>query len=149
MDGRTLLLTGVAATVASQAGANTGETIKVLKSPTCGCCTGWVEHMRQAGFEVDVRDVDQDELWALKDRLQITSDLSGCHTATIGDYFVEGHVPASDVERLLAERPVGRGLTVPGMPMSAPGMGGPGSGDSYDTLLVGLDGATSVFASHS
>ena len=90
-----------------------------------------------------------DTLYALKDKLQITQQLAGCHTATIGDYFVEGHVPAADIERLLAERPVARGLTVPGMPMSSPGMGGPGAGDAYDVLLVGLDGTASVFASHS
>jgi len=148
MNRRGFLLTSAAAAIGTPAAAS-GDTIKVLKSPTCGCCAGWVEHVRQAGFQVEVRDVDQDELWALKDRLQITSDLSACHTATIGDYFVEGHVPASDIERLLAERPTARGLTVPGMPMSAFGMGGPGAGGAYDTLLIGLDGATSIFASHS
>jgi hypothetical protein len=67
----------------------------------------------------------------------------------VGDYFIEGHVPAADIMRLLAEQPVARGLTVPGMPMSSPGMGGPGAGDTFDTLLVGSDGVTSVFASHS
>jgi hypothetical protein len=108
-----------------------------------------VEHVRQAGFAVEAENVDQDALYAFKDRLQIAPDLAGCHTAVVGDYFIEGHVPASDIERLLAERPSARGLTVPGMPMSSPGMGGPGAGDTFDTLLVGSDGSTSVFASHS
>ena len=67
----------------------------------------------------------------------------------VGDYFIEGHVPAEDIARLLSEQPAARGLSVPGMPMSSPGMGGPGAGDTFDTLLVGPEGATSVFASHS
>ena len=149
MKRRTFLLSGAALVLTRPALADISPVIKVLKSPTCGCCTAWVEHVRKAGFSVDAQDVDQDALYALKDRLQIASELSGCHTAIIGDYFIEGHVPASDIERLLAERPMARGLTVPGMPMSSPGMGGPGAGDTFDTLLVGPDGSTSVFASHS
>ena len=149
MDRRAFLLTSLATTIASQAVANTTETIKVVKTPTCGCCTGWVDHVRQAGFQVEAQDVDQDALYALKDKLQISQELAGCHTAVVGDYFIEGHVPAEDIARLLAEQPAARGLSVPGMPMSSPGMGGPGAGDAFDTLLVGFDGATSVFASHS
>ena len=149
MKRRTFLLSGAALVLTRPALADISPVIKVLKSPTCGCCTAWVEHVRKAGFSVDAQDVDQDALYALKDRLHIASELSGCHTAIIGDYFIEGHVPASDIERLLAERPMARGLTVPGMPMSSPGMGGPGAGDTFDTLLVGPDGSTSVFASHS
>lgn len=129
--------------------ANTSPVIQVLKTPTCGCCSAWVEHVRQSGFAVEAQNVDQDALYAFKARLQIAPDLAGCHTAVVGDYFIEGHVPASDITRLLAERPDARGVTVPGMPMSSPGMGGPGAGDSFDTLLVGSDGSTSVFASHS
>ena len=146
---RTFLLTGAAATIALPAMADTAPAIKVVKSPTCGCCTAWVDHVRQAGFQVEVQDVEQDALYALKDRLQIAPELAGCHTAVVGDYFIEGHVPAEDIAWLLAEQPAARGLTVPGMPMSSPGMGGPGAGDTFDTLLVGPDGATSVFASHS
>ena len=149
MDRRAFLLTSLATTIASQAVANTTETIKVVKTPTCGCCTGWVDHVRQAGFQVEAQDVDQDALYALKDKLQIAPELAGCHTAVVGDYFIEGHVPAEDIARLLSEQPVARGLSVPGMPMSSPGMGGPGAGDTFDTLLVGPDGGTSVFASHS
>ena len=149
MKRRTFLLSGAAVTLALPALANTAPVLKVLKSPTCGCCTAWVDYVRQAGFTVEAEDVDQDELWALKDRLGVTPELSGCHTATIGEYFIEGHVPAPDIARLLSERPTARGLTVPGMPMSSPGMAGPGAGDTFDTLLIGLDGATSIFASHS
>lgn len=149
MERRTFLLSAAALGLIRPASADTSSMIKVLKSPTCGCCTAWVEHVRQAGFAVEAQNVDQDTLYAFKDRLQIAPELAGCHTAVVGDYFIEGHVPASDIERLLAERPLARGLTVPGMPMSSPGMGGPGAGDTYDTLLVGSDGSTSVFASHS
>ena len=149
MKRRTFLLSGVTLLLTRPAMADTTPVIEVYKSPTCGCCTAWVEHVRQAGCAVEAQNVDQDALYALKDKLQIAPDLAGCHTAVVGDYFIEGHVPASDIERLLDERPSARGLTVPGMPMSSPGMGGPGAGDTYDTLLVGSDGSTSVFASHS
>ena len=149
MKRRTFLLSGVTLLLTRPAMADTTPVIEVYKSPTCGCCTAWVEHVRQAGFAVEAQNVDQDALYALKDKLQIAPDLAGCHTAVVGDYFIEGHVPASDIERLLDERPSARGLTVPGMPMSSPGMGGPGAGDAFDTLLVSSDGSTSVFASHS
>ncbi len=149
MKRRAFLIAGASTVLARPLWANTSPVIEVVKTPTCGCCTAWVEHVRQAGFAVEAQNVDQDALYAFKDRLQIAPELAGCHTAVVGDYFIEGHVPASDIERLLAERPSARGLTVPGMPMSSPGMGGPGAGDTYDTLLVGSDGSTSVFASHS
>ena len=149
MKRRVFLIAGASTVLARPLWANTSPVIQVLKTPTCGCCTAWVEHIRQAGFAVEAQNVDQDALYAFKDRLQIAPELAGCHTAVVGDYFIEGHVPASDIERLLAERPMARGLTVPGMPMSSPGMGGPGTGDTFDTLLVGTDGSTSVFASHS
>ena len=149
MKRRTFLFSAAALGLIRPAFANTTPVIKVFKSPTCGCCTAWVEHVRQSGFAVEAQNVDQDALYALKDRLQIAPELAGCHTALVGDYFIEGHAPASDIGRLLEEQPLARGLTVPGMPMSSPGMGGPGAGDSFDTLLVASDGSTSVFASHS
>jgi hypothetical protein len=149
MNRRTFLISGAAAVLAHPVVADTASVIRVLKTPTCGCCTAWVDHVRQAGFAVEAQDVDQDALYAFKGRLQIAPELAGCHTAVAGDYFIEGHVPALDIKRLLAEQPGARGLTVPGMPMSSPGMGGPGAGDTFDTLLVGTDGATSVYASHS
>ena len=149
MKRRAFIIAGAATAFAQPLRANISPIIQVLKTPTCGCCTAWVEHIRQAGFTVEAENVDQDALYAFKDRLQIAPQLAGCHTAVVGDYFIEGHVPASDIKRLLADRPIARGLTVPGMPMSSPGMGGPGAGDAFDTLLVGSDGSTSVFASHS
>lgn len=98
---------------------------------------------------VEAQNVENETLYAFKDHLQISRDLAGCHTAVVGDYFIEGHVPAQDIKRLLAELPSGRGLTVPGMPMSSPGMGGPGAGEAFETLLVQTDGTVLVFARHS
>ena len=149
MKRRAFIIAGAATAFAQPLRANISPIIQVLKTPTCGCCTAWVEHIRQAGFTVEAENVDQDALYAFKDRLRIAPELAGCHTAVVGDYFIEGHVPASDIKRLLADRPIARGLTVPGMPMSSPGMGGAGAGDAFDTLLVGSDGSTSIFASHS
>lgn len=149
LNRRTLLMSLAAAAATGPAFAQTFPVIKVMKSPTCGCCSAWVDHVRQAGFRVEAQDVDDATLYALKDSLQIAPDLAGCHTATVGDYFIEGHVPAEDIARLLEDQPAARGLTVPGMPMSSPGMAGPGAGDAFQTLLVGTDGTTSVFASHA
>lgn len=122
--------------------------IEVYKSPTCGCCTAWVEHMARAGFAVDARDVDQDALYALKAQSGITPELASCHTAFVDGYVVEGHVPVSDVERLLSERPDAVGLAVPGMPIGSPGMEMGDRRDAYETLLVLRDGSTAVFARH-
>lgn len=151
MNRRTLLLAG-AATIAT-AGRLTAEdsavTIDVYKSPTCGCCSAWIAHMRNAGFEVRARDVDQDTLWAVKARAGITPELGSCHTALVDGYVVEGHVPAGDVKRLLAERPEALGLTVPGMPIGSPGMEMGDQREPFATLLVLPGGATEVFHRHA
>lgn len=91
MKRRSFLLTGAAATLALPAMADAEPILKVVKTPTCGCCTAWVDHVRQAGFQVEAQDVDQDALNALKNGLQIAPELAGCHTAVVGDYFIEGH----------------------------------------------------------
>jgi hypothetical protein len=149
MQRRHFFLTAAVFLAAGPAGAVGSSTLKVAKSPTCGCCTAWVERMRQAGFALEVEDVDQGTLSAMKDRLGITPELAGCHTATINGYFVEGHVPAGDIHRMLAEAPNARGLAVPGMPMGSPGMDMGSAREAYDVLLVLEDGSTQVFASHS
>jgi len=118
----------------------------VHKSPTCGCCHNWVLHMRKAGFPVEVRDTN--DLGAIKAEVKLPYGLGSCHTAQVGDYFVEGHVPAEDVKRLLAKRPAARGLAVPGMPIGSPGMEQSGRVQPYDVLLVAPDGTTTVFAHH-
>jgi hypothetical protein len=121
--------------------------VVVHKNESCGCCKLWVEHLKQNGFHVNVHDVSN--LGPIKERVGIPYGQGSCHTAQIGGYFVEGHVPASDIQRLLTERPDAKGLTVPGMPAGSPGMETPsGEVQPYDVLLVGRDGSTTVFAHH-
>lgn len=119
----------------------------VWKTPACGCCAAWISHLRSAGFRVDVRDTL--DLAPIKLETGVPSGLGSCHTARIGDYVVEGHVPAADIKRLLAERPSGvKGIAVPGMPTGSPGMEVPGRpADPYDVIAFG-DGGQTVFASH-
>lgn len=119
----------------------------VHKSPTCGCCEGWVEHLRHAGFQVEVRNADN--LNPVKERLGVPLGKGSCHTAEIGGYVVEGHVPVQDIRRLLAERPDARGLVLPGMPLGSPGMEVPdGTVQPYTVELVRRDGSVEAFASH-
>ncbi len=119
--------------------------VLVHKSPTCGCCKLWVDHLRKEGFAVDVKDVDN--MSSIKERVGIPYGMGSCHTAEVDGYFVEGHVPAEQIKRLLSERPKAKGLTVPAMPLGSPGMEvSSGEVQPYDVLLVAEDGSTSVFA---
>jgi hypothetical protein len=119
----------------------------VYKTPTCGCCSVWAERMAEAGFPVETVDVA--DLTQTKQALGIPAGAASCHTAVVDGYAVEGHVPADDVKRLLAERPDAIGLAVPGMPIGSPGMEVPGRGaDAYDVLLV-RRGETSVYSSYA
>lgn len=111
--------------------------VTVSKDPNCGCCSGWVDHLRKAGFLVSV--VDTNDMPAVKARLGVPSKLGSCHTAEVGGYVVEGHVPADAIARLLREAPRAKGLAVPGMPVGSPGMEG-GTPQEYDVLLFGEDG---------
>jgi hypothetical protein len=142
------MITTLASVVIARPALSAQSRIEVYKSPTCGCCSAWVDHMAQADFPVDARDVDQESLYALKVRSGITPELASCHTAFVDGYVVEGHVPASDVQRLLAERPDALGLTVPGMPIGSPGMEMGNQRDAFDTLLVLRDQSTQVFERH-
>lgn len=118
--------------------------VEVYKSASCSCCGGWVEHMRQNGFKVTSHNVV--DVAAERKKLGMPENLGSCHSAKIGGYVIEGHVPAEDIRRLLKEKPKAIGLAVPGMVPSSPGMDGPKT--AYDTLLVGSDGKTRVFAKH-
>jgi hypothetical protein len=121
--------------------------VVVHKSPTCGCCTAWVAHMRKAGFPVDVREAA--DVTPVKRRVGVPAGKESCHTAMVGGYFVEGHVPAADVKRLLAEKPDAKGLAVPGMPLGSPGMEVPGGQTQpYAVELVKRDGSSEVFSRH-
>ena len=122
-------------------------TLTVFKSPTCGCCSKWVDHVNAAGFTVEVHDVE--EMDPVKDRLGVPPDLRSCHTAQVEGYLIEGHVPAADIKRLLATRPKVAGLAVPGMPKSTPGMAVPGApAEPYTVVSFQKDGATQVYARH-
>lgn len=125
-------------------GAHAATLVEVFKSPYCGCCGKWVEHMQIAGFKVHVNEVK--DVNVERKQLGIPDSLSSCHTARVDGYALEGHVPSEDIQRLLKEKPKALGLTVPGMPASAPGMDGPKM--PYETLLVSADGKTNVFAKH-
>jgi hypothetical protein len=113
------------------------EVITVHKDPTCGCCSGWVQHLQKAGFDTKV--VDTADLDAVKRRLGVPDDLAACHTAEVAGYIIEGHVPAAALKRFLAEKPSAAGLAVPGMPIGSPGMEG-GRPEKYDVILFGPAG---------
>lgn len=120
----------------------------VYKTPTCGCCTLWVEHMRQNGFQPEVHDVSASEVRAVSKAAGLKDDGTSCHTAKVGSYIVEGHVPASDVQRMLKEKPAIAGIAAPGMPMGSPGMEQGGAKEPYDVVAFTKDGKTTVFAKH-
>ena len=134
------------ATSASVAADNSLPQIVAFKSPTCGCCELWVEHMRAAGFQVEVKDTQ--DTGAIKAEAGVPVGQGSCHTAKVGNYYLEGHVPAADVKRLLAEGPDARGLIVPGMVPGSPGMEQGGVTKPYDVLLLAKNGSTSVYAHH-
>ena len=131
---------GVIATTQSSS-----PTIVVYKTPTCGCCSKWVEHLQANGFTVMAQN--RDDLTPIRKQNGVPPAVTSCHTALVGSYVVEGHVPAADVKKLLAEKPDVKGIAVPGMPLGSPGMESPNP-QKYDTLAFTADGKTSVFARH-
>ena len=135
--------------VAANPGDPDWPRVIVHKSPTCGCCALWVEHLVDAGFEVETRDHAPEALNALKHELGIPPGKGACHTAQVGGYFVEGHVPAGDIKRMLSDRIDARGLVLPGMPMGSPGMEMPdGRTTPYAVESVHADGSTTVHMRH-
>jgi hypothetical protein len=124
-----------------------GPVVEVVKSPTCGCCSLWVAHLEDAGFQVKVRDVDQASLDAAMRRGGVPDGLEACHTATVEGYTIEGHVPAADIQRLLAERPAIRGLAVPGMPGGSPGMES-APAERYQVVAFDSAGGSRVWSVH-
>lgn len=142
------LALGLAATLTAGQTAWAGDDldIKVYKSPTCGCCADWVDHLEDNGFEVDVTDTDN--MNQVKMDAGLDSKLASCHTAFIDDYVIEGHVPAGDIRRLVEEQPKALGLSVPGMPVGSPGMEMGDRKDNYQVLLFNESGQTRVFAEY-
>jgi len=123
-----------------------GTPIEIWKTPTCGCCKLWVDHMRAAGFRPTVHDLN--DVSPIKRKLGVPSALESCHTAVVGGYTIEGHVPADVVRQALKERPKIAGLAVPGMPMGSPGMEQGALVDPYDVVAFDKTGKMTVFASH-
>ena len=123
-------------------------TIEVWKSTTCECCGNWVKHLEANGFDVKVNSADTSMLDRVRKGAGISDKLAACHTAKMDGYFIEGHVPGTDIKRLMDEKPDAIGLTVPGMPIGSPGMEQGTEFDKYNVLLIKKDGTTEVFASH-
>jgi hypothetical protein len=119
--------------------------IEVYKRSTCICCAKWMSYLRSNGFTVRGHDVRQ--VRPFREQAGVPRGLGACHTATVEGYVIEGHVPAEDIKRLLAERPQARGLAVPGMPEGSPGMEGPHS-EPYEVLLILPDGTHRTYATH-
>lgn len=118
--------------------------VDVYKSPSCGCCNDWIKHLKAHGFKVRAHNTD--DIVSHKYRLGVPPGYGSCHTAEVGGYLVEGHVPAREIKRLLKARPKARGLTVPGMPIGSPGMEQGARRDPYEVLLVTPAGETQVYA---
>jgi hypothetical protein len=132
-----LMLVGTAANAAA---------LTVYKSASCGCCGKWVEHVQKHGFTVKVVNVD--DVRAVKAKAGIPDKLASCHTSLVGGYVVEGHVPAADIRKLLAQKPKAKGIAVAGMPMGAPGMEHGDHREPFQTVLIKADGSTATFARH-
>lgn len=119
----------------------------LYKSPYCGCCKAWAKQVKKAGFEIKV--IEQANNNQLRKANGITADLASCHTATIGGYVIEGHVPIADIQRLLKDKPAITGLAVPGMPASSPGMDVPNNTDPYQVIAFSKDGTKSVYSEYN
>ncbi len=148
---RSLVLVMTAACLSASPSAQTkpaaGPTVSVYKTPTCGCCSKWVDHMKKAGFQVSVTDMPQQSLDNVKAKHKVPAAVHSCHTAVVEGYVVEGHVPPTEVKRLLKEKQKVTGIAVPGMPIGSPGMESPGmTAHPYDVLSFDAQGKTKVFA---
>ena len=141
--------TNSAATTAATTAGTAATPVEIWKDPNCGCCHDWMEHMQAQGFSFTVHNTGNN---AVRAQLGLPQKLGSCHTALVGGYLIEGHVPASDVRKLLQQKPKALGLAVPGMPVGSPGMDGTVYGnrrDPYDVLLVARGGSTKVFSSYN
>jgi hypothetical protein len=143
---------GIAAAVAAarrvMAASSASPTpITVYKSSTCECCAKWVDHLRTNGFQPQVHD--EEDMNAIKDEMGVPKGVRSCHTALVGKYLIEGHVPADDIHRLVTDHPAVAGLAVPGMPSSTPGMAMPGAPvEPYEVVSFTRAGTTAVYARH-
>ncbi len=143
---RKTLFTSLAFAALTLGSAAHAATMTVYKSPSCGCCGKWVEHVEKHGFTV--KTIPTEDMAAVKARLKVPAALMSCHTTVAGDYVIEGHVPAADIKRLLAQKPKARGIAVAGMPMGSPGMEHDGHRQPFSTMLIDARGKATVFARH-
>lgn len=141
-----LLGTAVAMQPLGALAASSANRISVWKTPSCGCCHEWVAHLRKSGFEVTTHDVE--DTAPFRQKFGLNAKFGACHTARLGNYVVEGHVPAKELRRLQREKPKALGLAVPGMPMGSPGMEMGNTRDAYDVLLVLNDGSSRIYQSY-
>ena len=137
---------GFAVSVPAAGTAQVGPAIHVLKDPNCGCCTAWIEILREDGFTVTTERSFGTLLIRHKHENGIPQNMTSCHTGEIEGYMIEGHVPANDIRRLIVQRPDAVGLAVPGMPYGSPGMGPEDAREAYDVFLIRKDGSTEVFS---
>lgn len=146
---KTIFLLSVVAVLIAACGSGTPgnqPTIEIWKSPTCHCCSKWADYLRDEGFKVIAHN--ESAMNPLKAKLGVPQSLASCHTGVVDGYVIEGHVPAEDIRRLIAEKPTARGLAVPGMPIGSPGMEQGDRRDRYETLLFTAEGASQTFAEH-
>ncbi|MDC0431381.1 DUF411 domain-containing protein [Paracoccaceae bacterium] len=149
---RQLLILASSSIVAAPLAAladGTSRDIHVVKNPQCGCCTAWIKILTDKGFNVTTEDRSGSLLTEFKIESGIPKEMMSCHTAKIDGYFIEGHVPASDIKRLIADRPDALGLAVPAMPYGSPGMGPEDEREAYDVYIIGADGTAEVFQHYS
>jgi hypothetical protein len=146
MKRRTVLTALSTLLLAQVSRANAATQIHVYKNPDCGCCGAWIDHLKGAGFSVQITETADGA--AVRQRLGMPERVASCHTATVEGYVLEGHVPADEVKRLLVKKPQAIGLAVPGMPVGSPGMEYGSHRDRYDVVLVGRQGRDSVFATY-
>jgi hypothetical protein len=142
-----VLALGLGATAQQKAAAPGATKVTVYKTSSCGCCRLWVDHMKSNGFDVQAMDVSSADLRAVSKAAGLKDEDTSCHTAKIGNYVVEGHVPADDIKRMLKEKPAIAGLSAPGMPQGSPGME-QGTKEPYDVIAFKKDGTSTVYAKH-
>jgi hypothetical protein len=128
--------------------AAAGPKVTVYKTSSCGCCKLWVDHLKASGFDVQAMDVSSADVRSVSKAAGLPDDGVSCHTAKVGNYVVEGHVPASDIQRMLKEKPAIAGIAAPGMPMGSPGMEQGGAKEAYDVVAFTKDGKMTVYAKH-
>lgn len=143
-----LMVAGWVGLVFAQPKSAPATKVTVYKTSSCGCCKKWVDHLRTNGFAVEVKDVSSTEVRAVSKAAGLRDEDTSCHTAKVGNYLVEGHVPAADIKRMLAEKPAISGIAVPGMPSGSPGMEQGDAKEPYDVIAFTKDGKSSVYAKH-